>query len=139
MAKATTTAADPKNDKKANEKADKVKKPTFDCATAKSADGAACALDENKRLTVAPANWEAKFAPLGRQNFASKSVYLEWKLVEFDKATAERDKRRAEMVENIAEAKEGVSPTKKKLKKLAKLQKQLAALQAEMEASGIKA
>jgi hypothetical protein len=135
MAKATTKPSDSPAAK--SDKTDKPKKPQFDIAKALGADGTAVKLDENKRLTVAPSNWEAKFAPLGRQNFASKSVYLEWKLVEFDKQTDERAKRREEMVTAIKEAKEGVSPTKKKLKKLAKLQKQLAALQAEMEEQGV--
>lgn len=115
----------------------KVKKPQFDLGSAVDASGGLLKLNEDKRLVAAPSNWESKFAPLGRQNFGTRAIYLEWKLVEFDKATAARGERREELVGNITEAKEGVNPTKKKVNKLKKLQKQLAALQAQLKEEGI--
>ena len=113
------------------------KKPEFDLTTAVDADGNAIELNDDGRLTAVPVNWSTDYRPIQRSSFASKALFLEFRLHLFDAETAKREARREDLVDAIEEAKNGPSPAKRKLKKAQRLAKQLAALKAELEAQGL--
>lgn len=112
---------------------EKKKRPEFDLSTAKDAAGNTIPLNEKGCLTAIPANWSRDFQPLGRQHFANKILYLNFKL-ESAKHNAERAAARVtEIQAEIDGEKNGVTPEAKKRTRLAKLEKELQKLKQELQ------
>lgn len=134
---ATKTKTNDKPSAPKTEKKAKKSRPVFDLASAKGADGATIALDDEKRLTGVPVNWESGMEPLKRQHFTNRATYFEFKAQLETQKISDIEKRREEWLERAKEARTGTPSTKRKLAKLAKMRDQLAELEEALKQEGV--
>lgn len=115
-----------------NAETEKKKRPEFDLSTARDAAGNTIPLNEKGCLTAVPANWNRDYQPLARASFASKLLYLDYKLDQAKIAVARASQRVTEIQTEIDGEKNGVTPEAKKRTRLAKLERELQRLKAEL-------
>jgi len=118
-----------------NAETEKKKRPEFDLKTAVDSSGNSIPLSDKGCLTAIPANWSRDFQPLGRQHFANKIIFLNFRLEQAKLAVTRATARVGEIEEEISSEKNGITPEAKKRSRLAKLEKELAKLKAELVTS----
>lgn len=103
----------------------KGKRPVWDLALARNADGEPCKRNEEGQLAEVPHNFPKGHYPLGKGQFTETALWFDWKVVLADAAVESAKERAATARRKAKEAREGVSAETMLAKIRARRQKML--------------
>ena len=117
-------------------KAGRPSKPEFDIATAQDAQGNPIPRNDEGKLQAVPMNWSSSFSSLKRGDFATKVLFLEFRVRMEDLKIEACNARKQELVELIKEETTPLTPEQKAAKDIARMEKKIAELRAIVAAAG---